>query len=151
MEDFAALANRYGIKLWPYIAYTPAWAGAEGAQHGVDSNKSPANFQDWCNFVYQLAVRAADPDAQVLLGGLTFPDHDWLEGPAGVGYARYYDILPFHAYPETWTEPEVIVENYLDVEYYQRFLPEIRQGGEGEPIWINEMGYLTASGRSEIR
>jgi hypothetical protein len=47
------------------------------------------------------AIRAANPSAQVVLGGLVFPDVDWLHSVLRDGYARYYDITAFHAYPET--------------------------------------------------
>lgn len=97
------------------------------------------------------AIRAADPDAQILLGGLTHPDYAWLHGLTKAGYAQYYDVVPFHAYPETWSDPEVVVENYLDDEYHRLFVPEDHEAGEGEPIWINEMGYATTLGRTETQ
>ncbi len=96
-----------------------------------------------------LAIRAADSDAQVLLGGFVFADNHWLDSIAGGGYARYYDITPFHAYPETWTENDVFVENYLDARY-RAFVRHNRALGEGEPIWINEMGFATTGGKSEL-
>jgi hypothetical protein len=64
------------------------------------------------------------------------------------GYARYYDVAPFHAYPETWTPSGIVVENYLDARYRQ-FVRDDKTLGEGEPIWINEMGFATIPGKSE--
>ncbi len=192
LEEFVSLADQYGIKIRPYIAYTPEWAGKSVDTDGVAWNTPPADYQDWYNFVYELAlalsdhpnvlsyevyneenfsmwwdggleqyqetlkqaalaVHAADPDAQILLGGMTYPDYNWLEGLGQAGYTRYYDILPFHAYPETWTEPDVIVENYLSNEYQKYFIPIHKEFGEREPIWINEMGYATSSGRTEAQ
>jgi hypothetical protein len=94
------------------------------------------------------AVQAADPDAQVLLGGLADPDYHWLRGVAEGGFARYYDILPFHAYPETWSDTSTVVENFLGFEY-RSLIREHQERGEGEPVWINEMGYATTPGRTE--
>ena len=189
LEEFVSLADQYGIKLRPYIGYTPEWAGAPDSD-GIYWNNPPGDYQDWYNFVYQLAlalndhpnvlsyevyneenfsmwwdgsleqyketlkraalaVRAVDPDAQILLGGLTYPDYNSLQGLTQAGHARYYDILPFHAYPETWTVPDVIVENYLSTKYQNYFIPTHNEFGEGEPIWINEMGYATSPGRTE--
>ena len=189
LEEFVSLADQYGIKLRPYIGYTPEWAGAFDSD-GIVWNNPPGDYQDWYNFVYQLAlalsdhpnvlsyeiynemnlslwwdgsleqyretlkyaaqaVRAADPDAQVLSGALAHPDDDWIQGLTKAGYAQYYDVLPFHAYPETWTEPNLVAENYLGIEYRNYFLPEHKQNGEGEPVWINEMGYATTPGRTE--
>ena len=189
LEDFASLAEEYGIRLRPYIGYTPEWAGAADTDN-VAWNNPPGDYQDWYNFVYQLAsalsdhpnvlsyeiynemnlnlwwdgsveqymetlkqgaeaVHAADPDAQVILGGLAEPDYRWLRPLMKSGYARYYDILPFHAYPETWGSASMTVEKFLGSEYHNQFLRDQEQYGEGEPIWINEMGYATTSSRSE--
>ena len=95
-----------------------------------------------------LAIRMADPDAQVLLGGFVLPDVDWLRAITQDGYARYYHIAPFHAYPETWTTADVVVENYLD-ERYREFVRQNQTAGDGEPIWINEMGFAVVPGSSE--
>jgi hypothetical protein len=190
LEQFVALADEYGIKLRPYIAYTPEWAGAPGSDDGIAWNNPPARISDWYNFVYHLAsaledhpnvlsyeiyneqntalwwdgtrarymatlrhgaraIRAADPDAQVLLGGFVFPDDDWLGALTQAGYDRYYQITPFHAYPETWTPPEVTVENYLGSQYHDHFVPTNNELGGGEPIWINELGFATVPGTSE--
>jgi hypothetical protein len=43
-------------------------------------------------------------DDQVIFGGMVYPDAKWVE-TACVTYRndKNFDILPFHAYPETWT------------------------------------------------
>jgi YD repeat-containing protein len=189
LKQFVQLAQRYGIKLRPYIGYTPSWAGAPGSDD-QDWNNPPRDYRLWHRFVYRLAtalreyrnvlsyeiyneqnarlwwdgsieqyketlrqaalaIRAADPDAQVILGGFVFADDHWLESIVHSGHAQYYDITPFHAYPETWTAQDVVVENYLDARY-QAFVRYNRTLGEGEPIWINEMGFATTSGKSEL-
>jgi hypothetical protein len=95
-----------------------------------------------------LAIRAANPSVQILLGGFVYPDEDWLRQIVESGHARYYDITPFHAYPETWTPEDVVVENYLN-SGYRAFVNHNQTLGEGEPIWINEMGFALMPGRSE--
>jgi hypothetical protein len=176
LEEFVSLADEYGIKIRPYIGYTPDWAGAADSD-GIAWNNPPGNDQDWYNFVYQLvlalrdhpnvlsyeiynemntslwwdgsveqyqetlkqaaeAVHAADPDAQILLGGLADPDYDWFRRVLEDGSARYYDILPFHAYPETWSDE--VAEKFLGFEY-RSLIKEHKEHGEGEPVWINEM------------
>ena len=35
LQEFVALAGEYDIRLRPYIAYTPEWAGAEGDDDGI--------------------------------------------------------------------------------------------------------------------
>lgn len=93
------------------------------------------------------AIHAADPDAQVLLGGMVYPDDDFLFPILEAGYAQYYDAVPFHAYVETWSDTSV--EDYLNAEYQRLFVQLNKAQGEGEPIWINEMGYATTSGKTE--
>jgi hypothetical protein len=93
------------------------------------------------------AIRRADPDAEVLLGGLVYADDDWLRALLEQGRTGDYDITPFHAYPETWSDASV--ETYLDAVYHDFFVPQNDQMGEGEPIWINEMGFATTPQRSE--
>ena len=96
-----------------------------------------------------MAVRAADTDAQVILGGFVFPDDYWLGSIVRSGHARYYDITPFHAYPETWTPGNVSVENYLD-QRYRDFVRDNQQFGDAEPIWINEMGFAATPDKTEL-
>jgi hypothetical protein len=192
LKQFVHLAAQHGIKLRPYIGYTPRWAGSAGSADGVDWNNPPADYQAWYEFVYALvyelrefsnvlsyeiyneenspqwwdgsvdeyketlrygalAIRAANPKAQVLLGGFVFPDTDWLHSIVKDGYARYYDITAFHAYPETWTTSDVVVENYLDRAYREVFVRDNRTIGEAEPIWINEMGFSTTPDKTELQ
>lgn len=190
LKEFVQLAAAYGIKLRPYIGYTPRWAGTAGTD-GIDWNNPPADPQAWYHFVYRLAsvlrdypnvlsyeiyneqnarawwdgsvdeyketlrraalaIRAADPDAQVLLGGLVFPDHEWLRTVVETSHARYYDVTPFHAYPETWSEPGVFVENYLGAGY-RAFVHANKSLGEAEPVWINEMGFAATPDQGELK
>jgi hypothetical protein len=94
------------------------------------------------------AVYSADPRAQVIFGGLVFPDPEWIESVCGAtGAAQAFDILPVHAYPETWTPADVTVENYLSG--FAQFV-DVADGACGHKrIWINETGFATVPGRSE--
>jgi polysaccharide biosynthesis protein PslG len=96
------------------------------------------------------AVRAGDPDAAVLLGGMVWPDVDWLEATCAThANAPLIDVVPFHAYPETWTPDSVVVENYLDPSYARYFLPTVDGECGGKPVWINETGFATTPGKTE--
>jgi hypothetical protein len=94
------------------------------------------------------AIRKADPDAQILLGGMVWPDIEWLEVACATGRAPF-DVLPFHAYPETWTPDSITVENYLGPGYRTGFLSEADQQCGRRPVWINEAGFATTPGKSE--
>lgn len=100
------------------------------------------------------AVRDAGGDDQVLFGGLTYPDLDWMEAVCGGSAgAPDFDILPIHAYPETWTPEGTEVENYLDGEpggyFFGTFLPAVDEACGEKPIWLNEVGFATTPGRTE--
>jgi hypothetical protein len=94
------------------------------------------------------AIRAANPSASVLLGGLVFPDTRWIEQVCSSDRAdRSFSVLPVHAYPETWTPADVTVENYLDG--LSDFIEAADEACGRKTIWINETGYATTPGRSE--
>jgi hypothetical protein len=95
------------------------------------------------------AIREGNPGARVLFGGLVFPDAAWVEEVCSAPGARNFDVLPVHAYPETWTPPEVTVENYLDGLTGFAEGADVACGGR-KPIWINETGFATVSGKTEI-
>jgi hypothetical protein len=92
------------------------------------------------------ALHAAHPEAGVLLGGLAGPDAAWVEGVCAAA-ADAFDVVAFHAYPETRTREAVTVERYLD-EGYPAFLDAARRCG-GKPVWINETGFATVPGTTE--
>jgi polysaccharide biosynthesis protein PslG len=95
------------------------------------------------------AIRRADPDAQVLLGGMVWPDLEWLESACRGGGAAF-DVLPFHAYPETWTPDSITVENYLGPGFRSGFVPAADHLCGRKPIWINEAGFATTPGTTEL-
>jgi hypothetical protein len=96
------------------------------------------------------AIRASHPGTQVLLGGLVWPDNEFVRRICGeFGGGVMFDVSPFHAYPETWTEDSVTVENYLDAEYHEAYVPAVDSLCGGKPIWINELGSATIGDRAE--
>ena len=93
-------------------------------------------------------IRSSYPQAMIVFGGLVFPDTEWVEEVCSTDAADgSFDILPFHAYPETWTPAGVRVENYLDG--LGDFLEAADTACGRKAIWINETGYATTPGRSE--
>ncbi len=58
-------------------------------------------------------------------------------------------IVPFHAYPETWTPEGVRAENHLGPSFATGFVRTVDRSWGPKPIWINETGFATVEGRSE--
>jgi polysaccharide biosynthesis protein PslG len=109
---------------------------------------SPAAYNEVLNRAAE-AVQAGNPDAEVLLGGMVFPDAEWTEHVCSdERNRRSIAVIPFHAYPETWTPADVVVENYLGPGF-ARFVSEADASCGPKPIWINEMGYATTPGVTE--
>lgn len=194
LKQFVDLAGREGMKLQPYIGYTPQWA-AKGGTDKEHWNDPPRRLQDWTEFVstvvttfkdnknilsYEIyneenvkqwwdgtaadynavlrsassAVRVISPDKRVIFGGMVYPDDKWMH-QACVTYnnSTSFDVIPIHAYPETWTPANITLENYLDQGYaghFQNyFIPLVDKECGRKPIWINEMGFANTPGKSE--
>ena len=98
----------------------------------------------------QSAARSA-PGLQLLMGGLVFADLDFVEAVCDdEGAARAFSVLPVHAYPETWTPEGVTVENYLGEGFSKNFIANADRVCGQKRIWINETGFATIAGKSEI-
>ncbi|HUF28516.1 MAG TPA: beta-galactosidase [Gemmatimonadaceae bacterium] len=191
LHAFAETAASHGIRLRPYVGYTPAWAAAGRMSDEAEWNDPPADLSDWTGFVRALAtamrrhdnvvsyeiyneqnarawwdgtpteyyhvllsgaaaIRAADPGTQVLMGALVWPDDAWVRAVCSEpGGAAAFDIVPFHAYPETFTDDTVSVEGYLDAQYHDDFLPVVDSICGGKPVWLNELGFATVRRDSE--
>jgi hypothetical protein len=85
------------------------------------------------------AVRRADPEAKVVLGGLAH-DTEWLEVLLrDYGVSPYVDIVNIHNYFETWADSpmEEIAAYVNEVDRI------VLEHGDGQPIWMAEVGYST--------
>jgi hypothetical protein len=94
-------------------------------------------------------IHAANARLQVVLGGMVYPDTNWLDEVCGDDRHAPFDILPFHAYPETWTPPGVDLERYLGTQFETGFVHAADEACGRLPIWINETGFATTDGVSE--
>ena len=90
------------------------------------------------------AIKAGDPSAQVVLGGPSENDTNWLSAAYGAGMAGSFDVMATHPYmgmadapPETpddgsiWTISHVSAVHDLMIRY----------GDGSKPIWFTEFGW----------
>ncbi|HWR35603.1 MAG TPA: beta-galactosidase [Clostridia bacterium] len=168
-------AARAGIKLIPYVAYTPEWAARNKTEFWKQPPRDPALFaavmtklatryrgriHSWelwnepdLNEYWQgsadefaelviagaKAVHLADPDARIVLGGMSRgpgPFFETLVSKYQIG--SFVDVIALHGYPESWDEERA-------EEVFLKRIPEMkrltdRSGGKPE-LWLNEMGY----------
>src|SRR5205807_1381872 len=106
------------------------------------------------------AVKAADPGATVLFGGVFFPAvPPGLPGTAGdtfldQGYAAdpqlgsSFDAVAYHPYPYPFTSPEYDAPVRGSVPHAGDAMAAVlaRHGNAGRPLWITELGWPTQSG-----
>lgn len=126
--DFmTALVTRYGSQ----IHYWELWNEPDNAAHTW-----AGSMQSYVDLVLQpgyQAVKAVDPSAQVLLGGLASVTSMGAVYQAGGG--PYFDIANFHAY-FTAGSGDATALSYLQ--------GVMREHGDGnKPIWMSEFGYPT--------
>ena len=104
-----------------------------------------------------LAIKAADPQARVWIGGLVLAQPDilpakFLSGVLSVGAAPYFDILPFHAHTQYY-HGDVLKDPFSDTSLMgpweplggllgkSFFLREVmKEYGVDKPLFVNELG-----------
>ncbi len=177
LGQFASLAATYGIKLRPYICYTPEWAG------NGDWNSPPTDYNEWNDFCSALgtalsghanvvsyeiwnewndeqwwagtyseyvdllevgsaALKAADTDADIVMGGLTYAHWEPIDACTQGTVEQAYEIVAVHCYRE-WYGKRDPLEGFFDAQWTDWFVPTVNNNGEGEPIWFNEVGFST--------
>jgi hypothetical protein len=92
------------------------------------------------------AVRAADPRATIVLGGIA-GETDFLDTLFSSEHiAPHVDVVNIHSYFETW-HPDPI--EWLP-RYVERAATITREHGENEPLWMAETGYSSVNGRAAV-
>jgi hypothetical protein len=96
---------------------------------------SPKQFADLLDAGAK-AVRKADPDATVVMGGLAW-NPEFVETMLASPAISNIDVINLHNYYETWaSEPLERIPDYIG-----RAADLIHQNGQHQPIWLAEVGY----------
>jgi hypothetical protein len=167
--------DEYGLRLIPYVCYTPAWASADPASETIWTTppKDPAAFgrfvgalvtrykdrlhswelwnepdipEFWTGTPAQFAaliregsraVRQADPKARVVLGGIAKHPEYLSTLLRDETISHLVDVVNCHAYFETWHEaPLEELTTYIN-----RMADVIAEYGDGQDLWMAEVGY----------
>lgn len=92
------------------------------------------------------AVHAADPKANIVMGGLAW-DLNFLEGVLAHPEAMaHVDVINLHNYYETWSSDPL----ERIPEYVGRAHDILRQHGYDLPIWMAEVGYSSYRNGAEV-
>lgn len=84
-------------------------------------------------------IREADPQAVLVLGGLSYGPSPFFERLINDYHIdRYVDVVALHTYPETWS-------NERAESVFQQWIPAVwdalSRDQSGVDLWVNEMGY----------
>lgn len=92
------------------------------------------------------AIKEANPEAKVLIGGLTkIKDCEYLSRLHKYGIENYFDIMNFHIYPNSKS-----LEKSIECST-QMFENLFSQWGKPKPIWITETGCNTFSNSEDTQ
>lgn len=101
------------------------------------------------------AIKAADPQATVLLGGLSQHDRDFLAQLYAEGARPFFDAVGDHTYP--WGDPANCWndgsgrrsrDTLCGIEELRKVMEA--NGDSGKQVWITEMGWTTYSGSGGV-
>ena len=172
-DAFVAETSAAGVRVIPYVAYTPSWeaTGGGGTDYWRRPPRDPGAFAEimqalasryrgrigsweiwnepdnpdfWRGSVADYAVlltagaravRAADPRARVVLGGIAGHPQFAAEVLARPGVGPLVDVVNAHAYFETWNGAPL--ESLP--QYVAAFAPAL--DGGARPLWLAEVGY----------
>ncbi len=95
------------------------------------------------------AVKAVDPTATVILGGLAFPYNNQgffpqflaqvQADPSAAANHGYFDVLAFHSYDRVMRTYELPL-GYFGSPSFAGFVPLLKKAGLNPAIWVNELG-----------
>jgi len=176
VDQALRVAAEFGVRLIPYVCYTPPWLAPKSAAPNEVYRSAPSdvgefeqlmellatryrgrfgswelwnepdNREYWLGTTAEYAalvaagsrgVKRGDPRARVVLGGIA-GRLDFLEELLTKhDVASHVDVVNLHSYAETWNaEPLEGISDYLE-----RAAELVRDHGEGEPLWLAEVGY----------
>ena len=149
-NDYAAfvgaLAQRFGSRVSAYEIWneedSPSWwTGAP----------NPAAYAQLLQATYP-AIKAAEPSATVVLGGLTGNDYEFLEGVYAAGGKGSFDAVGVHTdtacnilSPYEFLRGEgnrMIADSFLA---YREVHAVMLANGDDKPIWMTELSWRTTS------
>ena len=143
----AFLANRYVGRVEAYEVWNEPnllWAWPSGP--------SPTEYANMLRDVAP-AIRGADPNAEIVFGGLNKNDYVFVERAYNAipNLGDYFDVMALHPYPHNGRAPET---TWLDSKGridkgafsgYREVRASMLARGDVKPIWLTEFGWSTTS------
>jgi len=146
-RDFvSAMASRYagqvsGWEIWNEENLGRYWGGSV----------NPAAYANMLKLAYP-AVKSADSGAQVIFGGMSMNDWDFLQSVYNaVGdIGNYYDVMAIHPYSPIWSPDLVRFDGNGRITSdsfagYREVRRVMLDHGNDKPLYFTEMGWSTTS------
>lgn len=141
-RDFEAFMRAIAARYRGKIHHWELWNEADNAAYWLGT---AAQFAELVR-AGSRGVRAAAPEAKVVLGGIAGKTEFLEELFAQERIAPAVDAVNCHAYYETWhPDPIETLTAYL-----ARCREIVREHGEGEPLWLAEVGYSSVGPRAKV-
>jgi Cellulase (glycosyl hydrolase family 5) len=136
-----------------YAGRVSAWEvwNEENTSRFWPSGPSPAAYVPLLKAAYP-AVKAGDPSALVVFGGVSQNDYSYIEGAYAAGAKGYFDVMAVHPYPGPNAPEDVWYSNgRIGTMAFSGF-KEVRSSmlarGDDKPIWLTEFGWSTTTTES---
>ncbi len=147
-QEYAALlgmlAHRYAGKVAAYEIWNE-----EDASGWWAGGPNPSAYAQLLQATYP-AIKAADPNATVVLGGMTGNDYQFLEGVYAAGGKGFFDAVGVHtdtacniASPYEFlrgADNRLIQDSFLA---YREVHAVMLANGDSKPIWMTEVSWRT--------
>jgi hypothetical protein len=148
-QEYAAFVGALAQRWAGRVAAFEIWNEEDNASWWTGA-PNPAAYTELLKATYPV-VKAADPSATVVLGGLTGNDYPFLEGVYAAGGKGYFDAIGVH----TDTACNVSPPGFFTRENDGRMIPDsflaYREvhavelaNGDDKPIWMTEMSWRTS-------
>jgi hypothetical protein len=148
--DFAAFIKTIAHAWAGKVAAYEIW-NEEDASRWWTGGPDPAAYTRLLQAAYP-AVKSADPAAEVVLGGLTGNDYNFLQGVYQAGGKGYFDAVGVHTdtacnvnSPYVFlrgTDNRMIPDSFLA---YREVHATMLANGDDRPIWMTELSWRTTS------
>jgi hypothetical protein len=149
-HDFAAFVGRLARKWAGSVAAWEIW-NEEESSAWWSGGPDPAAYAQLLKATYP-AVKAADPNATVVLGGLVGNDYPFLEGVYAAGGKGYFDAVGVHTdtacnvlSPYDFLRGpnnRMIPDSFLA---YREVHATMLANGDNKPVWMTETSWRTTS------
>ncbi len=149
-QDYAAFVSALAQRLAPWVTAYEIWNEEDDASWWT-GGPNPAAYVQLLQAVYP-AIKAADPRATVVLGGLTGNDYPFLEGVYAAGGKGYFDAVGVHTDTacnvlspyEYLRGPDnrMIPDSFLA---YREVHTVMQANGDEKPIWMTELSWRTTN------